>query len=138
MSSFIGFVPAEDPRLVILVVIDSPKGVTYGGLVAAPAFRRIAEYGLERMGLRPSAPPLPATELAALAPQRVVWKVVDSGGGMPSLLGLSMREALVRAHRAGWEVRVDGSGFVIAQDPPPGSVSAIGRHLHLTFGPPTL
>ncbi|HUI26792.1 MAG TPA: penicillin-binding protein [Candidatus Kryptonia bacterium] len=137
MSSFVGFVPAEDPRLVILVVIDSPKGVTYGGLVAAPVFRRIAEYGLERLGLRLSAPPQPA-ELAALEPQPVIWKVSDAGGGMPSLLGLSMREALVRAHRAGWDVHVEGSGFVIAQDPPPGSISARSRELRLIFGSPTL
>ncbi|HVN87750.1 MAG TPA: penicillin-binding transpeptidase domain-containing protein [Candidatus Binatia bacterium] len=138
MSSFVGFVPAEDPRLVILVVIDSPKGMTYGGLVAAPVFKRIAEYGLERMGLRPSMPLTPATELAALEPQPVAWRVAETAGGMPSLLGLSMREALVRAHRAGWEVHVEGSGFVVAQDPPPGSISASNRKLSLTFGQPNL
>ncbi|MBI1815923.1 MAG: PASTA domain-containing protein [Deltaproteobacteria bacterium] len=138
MSSFIGYVPAEDPRLVILVVIDSPKGMTYGGLVAAPAFKRIAEYGLGRLGLRPSTPSLPAPEMAALTAQPVVWKVVETGGGMPSFLGLSMREALVRAHRAGWDVRIEGSGFVVAQDPSPGAAAGTDRTLRLVFGTPTL
>ncbi|MBI4517368.1 MAG: transpeptidase family protein [Deltaproteobacteria bacterium] len=138
MSSFVGFVPADDPRLVILVVIDTPKGVTYGGLVAAPVFRRIAEYSLERLGLRPQLPLVPASELAALVPQPVVWQVVDSSGGMPSFLGLSMREALVRAHRAGWEVQLEGSGFVVAQEPPPGAAAGNGRTLRLVFGTPAL
>src|SRR5262249_12191867 len=44
MSSFVGFLPAEAPRFAILVVVDSPRTATYGGLVAAPVFRRIAEY----------------------------------------------------------------------------------------------
>jgi len=136
MSSFIGFVPADDPRLVILVVIDSPKGLTYGGLVAAPAFRRIAEYGLERLGVRPPMPPVPAPELAALAPQPVAWQLPEAGAGMPSFIGLSMREALVRAHRAGWETRIEGSGFVVAQDPAAGADTGAGRELRLVFSTP--
>ena len=42
-SSFVGFLPAEDPKLVIMVMVDEPRGKAYyGGDVAAPAFRRIA------------------------------------------------------------------------------------------------
>jgi cell division protein FtsI (penicillin-binding protein 3) len=139
MSSFIGYLPADDPRLVILVVIDSPKGMTYGGLVAAPVFRRVAEYGLERLGIRSPAAPHPIPELAALTPQPVVWRLPEpAAGGMPSFLGLSMREALVRARRAGWDVRVQGSGFVVAQEPPPGAAAGSGRELRLIFGTPPL
>ncbi|MCD4690285.1 PASTA domain-containing protein, partial [bacterium] len=43
VSSFAGFAPAEDPGVVILVVIDEPKGRGLGGEVAAPVFRRIVE-----------------------------------------------------------------------------------------------
>ncbi len=43
MSSFVGFVPAQDPKLTIIVVIDEPRGVTYGGVVAAPAFSKMAQ-----------------------------------------------------------------------------------------------
>jgi cell division protein FtsI (penicillin-binding protein 3) len=38
ISSFMGFVPAKNPRLTILVTIDEPEGVRYGGVVAAPVF----------------------------------------------------------------------------------------------------
>jgi cell division protein FtsI (penicillin-binding protein 3) len=46
VSSFVGFVPAEAPEVVILVMIDEPKGAYYGGVVAAPAFRQIAVAAL--------------------------------------------------------------------------------------------
>ncbi|MEK6726090.1 MAG: penicillin-binding transpeptidase domain-containing protein [Deltaproteobacteria bacterium] len=46
VASFIGFVPAESPELVVLVAIDEPEGIQYGGIVAAPAFRAISETSL--------------------------------------------------------------------------------------------
>jgi len=46
VSSFVGFVPAEDPKLAIIVVVYEPKGQIYGGVVAAPVFRDIADQAL--------------------------------------------------------------------------------------------
>ena len=46
VASFIGFVPAQSPKLVVLVAIDEPEGVQYGGVVAAPVFKAIAESSL--------------------------------------------------------------------------------------------
>ncbi len=54
IASFIGVVPAEAPRAVILVVVDEPKTDVYGGLVAAPAFREIAEATMAYLGVPPS------------------------------------------------------------------------------------
>jgi cell division protein FtsI (penicillin-binding protein 3) len=134
MSSFIGFVPADAPRLLILDVIDSPRTATYGGLVAAPVFQRIAEYGIDRLGLRVASVPVPVSETEIVQPQLVRWTTAPADHGMPSFIGLSMRDALVQAARAGWEVRTRGSGFVIAQDPPPGAETGHGRNLQLEFG----
>jgi len=54
ISSFMGFAPAETPRVTIAVVIDEPKiGGRDGGHVAAPAFREIAETVLPELGIRP-------------------------------------------------------------------------------------
>lgn len=50
VSSFIGFVPAEDPEIAILVVVDEPKGVSWGGSVAAPVFKNVAEQTLVYLG----------------------------------------------------------------------------------------
>jgi len=56
LSSFVGIVPADKPRLVIAVMIDEPTGTHYGGLVAAPAFKAIAEAALRYLGVAPSEP----------------------------------------------------------------------------------
>jgi cell division protein FtsI (penicillin-binding protein 3) len=56
IASFVGMVPAEDPRLVILVVVDEPKTDIYGGLCAAPAVKEIAEAAMPYLGVPPSRP----------------------------------------------------------------------------------
>ena len=52
-SSFIGFAPARNPRLMIAVMVDEPKGQYYGGEVAAPAFERIVEFALPYLRIPP-------------------------------------------------------------------------------------
>lgn len=57
IASFSGFLPAENPELVITVIVDEPKmkaGSGYGGVVAAPAFKTIAEDCIRYLGIRPS------------------------------------------------------------------------------------
>lgn len=51
VSSFVGFAPADRPRLTILVVVDEPRGNHYGGTVAAPAFRKIASESLNYLNV---------------------------------------------------------------------------------------
>ena len=46
VSSFVGFVPADNPKIAMIIVIYEPKGQIYGGVVAAPVFKRIAENAL--------------------------------------------------------------------------------------------
>jgi cell division protein FtsI/penicillin-binding protein 2 len=54
VGSFVGFAPAEDPRLLVSVVVDNPPyGSHYGGTVAAPAFGEIAKFALPHMGVAP-------------------------------------------------------------------------------------
>ncbi|MFO8083055.1 MAG: penicillin-binding protein 2 [Desulfobacterales bacterium] len=55
VSSFAGFVPAENPEAVILVIIDEPKKAHYGGIVAAPAFKQIALQTLNYMNVPPES-----------------------------------------------------------------------------------
>jgi len=51
VASFIGFAPAQDPRLLVAVIVDQPQGDIYGGSVAAPAFGRIAAFALPYLGV---------------------------------------------------------------------------------------
>ena len=53
VASFIGFAPAKNPEIAILVCIDEPGPVYYGGSVAAPAFKKIAEGALRYLKVRP-------------------------------------------------------------------------------------
>jgi cell division protein FtsI/penicillin-binding protein 2 len=51
VASFIGFAPAQNPRLLVAVIVDQPQGEIYGGSVAAPAFGKIAAYALPYLGV---------------------------------------------------------------------------------------
>ena len=53
IGSFMGFVPAENPRLAMIVVIDEPQGPAWGGVVAAPVFRQVAEQVLRYLEVAP-------------------------------------------------------------------------------------
>jgi cell division protein FtsI/penicillin-binding protein 2 len=59
VASFVGFVPATRPRLVISVAVDEPRGAIWGGVVAAPAFNEIARYCLPYLEVPPDAPDTP-------------------------------------------------------------------------------
>lgn len=143
IGSFVGFVPADAPRAVILVLIDEPRTSSYGGVVAAPVFREIAGTVLKRLGVNPLAPTPPA-------PKTPEVRLVDREGGRPpaavprpeavrtstpSFLGLSLREALAQAHRTGWDLQLIGMGYVREQKPPPGTPLAGERRLALWLGP---
>jgi cell division protein FtsI (penicillin-binding protein 3) len=56
VGSFVGFVPADNPRLAMIVVIDEPQGESWGGTVAAPVFRRVGEQVLNYLGVSSDAP----------------------------------------------------------------------------------
>ena len=53
VATFVGMVPASNPRLVVLVSVDEPHGQIYGGLVAAPAFEQIAAFDLQYLEVPP-------------------------------------------------------------------------------------
>lgn len=75
ISSFVGFAPVSNPRIVIAVMIDEPTaGQHFGGIVAAPVFARIAEGSLRALGVSPDAPLVPlqfadGEDRAALGPR---------------------------------------------------------------------
>jgi cell division protein FtsI (penicillin-binding protein 3) len=53
VASFVGFLPAKDPQLVVLVTVDEPRGAIWGGVVAAPAFAEIAKFALQYLEVPP-------------------------------------------------------------------------------------
>lgn len=53
IASFIGFAPLENPKVIALVIIDDPKGIYWGGTVAGPVFKRVVEYTLRYLNVKP-------------------------------------------------------------------------------------
>ena len=127
VSSFVGFVPADNPRLVALVMVDEPEGSVYGGVVAAPAFRNIVQGALRQLAVAPrngATMPAPSAQAEPSLPRPVkrsgIQLVTTKGDGVPDFLGLSMREALEKAQSTRITLKVQGNGYVVKQTPAPG------------------
>jgi cell division protein FtsI (penicillin-binding protein 3) len=138
IGSFVGYLPAAAPRAVILVMIDEPTGRGFGGTVAAPVFQRIGLAVMKAMGVEPESPAEVAPPRAEPPPVEMPEAPVEADlppDGVPTFMGLSMREALARAVEAGFAVVLHGSGYVIAQEPRPGAPLASERRLALEFRP---
>jgi cell division protein FtsI (penicillin-binding protein 3) len=145
MSSFVGFVPSRKPVATILVVIDSPRGGYYGGVVAAPVFKRIAEATLRHLGVPPTINPPPAVmvkrDRQVPAEQTVSGPVVSplvhtASDSLPDLRGLGAREALSRLTRLGIRPRIRGTGVVVTQKPEAGTPLEDVERVDLRLGRP--
>ncbi len=148
IASFVGMVPAESPRLVVLVVIDEPKTDVFGGLVAAPAFKEIAAAALPALGVPPSrgvhlvarAPeprktlpiPPPVQVKGGATPGETLTERLQPGAvAVPDVQGRVGREAVARLLSLALEPRLLGSGRVVAQSPAPGARVAKGARVTL-------
>ncbi len=127
IASFIGFVPADDPRLVLLVLVDEPEVNVYGGVVAAPVFRNIARGVLRHLGVVPERPGpllLPAAKEWTMARGNRRFGVGtvkrENAPGVPDFVGLSLREAVGKARALRLKVKMRGNGYVVEQSPAPG------------------
>ncbi|MDH3603840.1 MAG: penicillin-binding protein 2, partial [Candidatus Tectomicrobia bacterium] len=81
LTSFVGYVPTEDPQIVILVMIDEPQRLRWGSQAAAPVFQRVAQQALHYLQippLQPPASPLPATPARTLAGRHAAHPAVSS------------------------------------------------------------
>jgi cell division protein FtsI (penicillin-binding protein 3) len=133
VASFGGYVPADRPRLAILVAVDEPKGAQYGGTIAAPVFREIAEATLRYLNVSPS---IPARTIDIATPMLATFSqkpVAIAGSEVPDLRGLDARAAVSRATAAGFRVRASGSGVVQTQQPLPGEASPNDHQVVLTL-----
>ncbi|MBI3185524.1 MAG: PASTA domain-containing protein [Myxococcales bacterium] len=148
IASFVGLVPSDGPRLVILVVVDEPKTDVYGGLVAAPVFKEIASAAMPYLGVAPSsaAPvaqerpkPKPADRSASrplsdaflkVQAQDPVTEQVEKGTvRVPDLSGEVGRVAVSRLLAAALTPRLTGTGRVVKQEPPAGSLVEKGARV---------
>ncbi len=112
VASFLGFAPADNPRLAMIVVMDEPGGsVYYGGQIAAPVFKAVIHEALQYLGVMPDSNDVEGKE-SEQAPLMSV----------PDLSGRSVADATARLERAGLGISIQGSGDqVIRQFPEVGA-----------------
>lgn len=145
IGSFAGFIPANEPQLVIFVGIDHPRKGYYGAQVAAPVFSRIASYAVRRDGVTPEL--LTENTISKVKEESLAEKFLNTdkvvtmkkssekSGDLimvaPNLKDLSVREVLAKAAEQKIEVRLVGEGRVESTWPDAGE--SLGDERHMTI-----
>ena len=142
VSVFVGFVPADKPKLVILVMVDEPKGIPYGGLVAGPAFQEVGAWALNHLRITPEFRLVKMEK----EPDRHETRIsksnsnpktkVENPGLLPDFRGQSMREVIKGGRELGLNVVLEGTGLAVKQTPRPGSSLKKTRTVKVSFRPP--
>jgi len=126
IASFIGFAPANDPKLACLVVVDAPQGYPYyGGWVAAPVFRQIMEDSLRYLEV-----PEQKTSNDKQTEEKTDQVLV------PDVVNLTLSEAISTIKSRGLKVKVSGTGDIVwEQTPKPQTKLNIGSQVIIKLSP---
>jgi cell division protein FtsI (penicillin-binding protein 3) len=152
VSSFVGFLPADDPRLLILVALYDVGHEHFGGLIAAPVFSEIAQGAVRDLNITAPKQPYDTASMIPMpdfgndsdrkGPTATAAEVDDylpvlTGSRLtratPNFAGLSLRRAMQLARVSRVNVDVHGGGYVIAQEPGAGAPLNHAT-VKLTFG----
>lgn len=136
IASFIGFAPADSPRIAGIVIIKEPAGVYWGGEIAAPLFGRILRRVLPYLNI------LPSKSLLRVAKGEYPFKNEEkrtfSSQVMPDLSKLTMREVIKifsRIKDKDLQIYFSGSGILVSQYPLPGKKIKDKEKIFLKFEP---
>ena len=146
--SFVGWAPADEPRFVMLVVLDEPRKEQWGSEAAAPIWSAIGRGILRYLEVAPrdalpmqivTRPSPEAPAASVTAPVRFVSTdaAVDADGSrvMPDLTGRTLRSALAALAPLRLAVEIRGQGRVVRQAPRPGEPLRPGLTARLTLAP---
>mgnify|MGYP002854562980 CR=1 FL=1 len=165
IASFLGFGPVDNPKITLLVTIDDPSGVFYGGQIAAPVASRIFAQVFRYMRIEPSETPADDEEeisadvgegdgtgtssIQTYAPPKVEIPESEKNENeeipadssenaeivVPDFYGKSIRESARIANNIGLKFETSGSGFASSQSISPGAVVPRGTIIKITFSP---
>jgi len=137
IASFVGFLPADNPEIVCLVMLDNPRGSSYyGGTTSAPVFRAIAEHIINTTEFIAPTRKFVSDTMHTIEPVRENADVVLSPEGViPDVRGRSVRQAVSILKDRKLDAVVNGSGIVINQSPEPGLPLKRGMKIILTCQP---
>lgn len=131
-SSFVGFAPYDDPRILLYVMVDEPHEGHYGGKVAGPIFVKVVSAVLPYLGVPPqnsptvvTTPPMPrpspSEQYGPPVPVALRYPGVPESQRVPNFIGLGLGKAVDLARSSGFRLELSGSGVVVSQEPPAGS-----------------
>ncbi len=149
IASFCGFAPVDDPKFVVLVLIDDPFGTFYGGQIAAPVAGRIFSQLMRYARIEPSADAffeeaevevegekMIPSELPQPKPRKERPAIVHDGKVVvPDFTGQSIREASRTAAENGLSIASEGSGHAVSQSVEANSLVDQGSHITVYFSP---
>jgi cell division protein FtsI (penicillin-binding protein 3) len=131
IASFLGIFPTDTPRLIVYIVINHPKGeYYYGSRTAAPAFKELAKTLITLMGIPTEASRVVTHpgKISVPVSSAVKWEDV-----VPDLTGTAKRQLLPLFGMKDLEIVMIGEGYVVRQNPPPGTPVTKGMKLILEF-----
>src|SRR5262247_191576 len=141
--SFVGFAPADDPRIAMIVMLDEPKNEKWGSEAAAPIFSAIGREALRHLNVPPRGTtpvPIVRTDAGAMETAPAVrlasFDEATAAGVMPLLQGRSLRQAMAVLAPFDVAIEVRGHGVVMAQSPVPGTPMSSGMLCRLTLAGP--
>jgi len=115
IASFVGFMPAEDPQIAVLILLDEPQcEIKYGGTIAAPIFNKIMTECSKYMELVPSYP----SEYNSSAQKEEMVKV-------PNVVGKNQENAEKILKDKGFNVKYEGFGNIIKEQFPQAGASVV-------------
>jgi cell division protein FtsI (penicillin-binding protein 3) len=139
-TSFIGFFPAENPQVTILVTLDEPQRDKWGGVAAAPVFKNIGDQILNCFKTNIRETPVFEQEKTnkvqlistsqALVPGQAA---PDDDSVMPDFSNLTIREVMKKARERSIEVKITGNGWAVSQYPQAGTQLGEERVCNVTF-----
>lgn len=129
VADFLGFAPAGNPRVEMLVMVDEPEGSGFGGMIAAPIFSALMPQVLQSLNIPPDADKV-KNSTDAKPVTRPVSAVV------PNAVGLPPAWARQRLESAGFAFKLTGTGPVVtAQSLTPGATAATASVIELKLAP---
>ena len=127
IASTLGVFPADKPRIALYIAIIKPRGASYlGGQIAAPVLRDAAEAVLSCIDIERGKSPTVTHEGSVVLPIEAPAIV---GATMPDLTGFSKRSLVPLLERKDLSVVINGDGYVVSQQPPPGATIENGSKL---------
>ncbi len=130
VASIIGLFPAEKPEVILYVVVQNPQeGSYWGSRVAAPLFKKAGEEIIRYLDI-----PKAGEEIYTISPRIKIPKPKELAVGqeLPDLTGLPKRSLYV-LEEAGLDVTFQGEGYVVRQDPAPGTKIEKGMKIVVTL-----